>query len=51
MADAVAGEVNGEPKRRDSVYGKAAQMVDCLKITSIARWVTGLGNGLADRRP
>lgn len=52
MADAVAGEVNGEPKRRDSVYGTAAQMVDCLKISSIARWVTPLGgNHLADRRP
>lgn len=52
MADAVAGEVNGEPKRRDSVYGTAAQMVDCLKISSIARWVTPLGgNSLADRRP
>jgi type IV secretory pathway TraG/TraD family ATPase VirD4 len=52
MADAVAGEVNGEPKRRDSVYGTAAQMVDCLKISGIARWVTPLGgNTLADRRP
>lgn len=52
MADAVAGEVNGEPKRRDSVYGTAAQMVDCLKISGIARWVTPLGgNAQADRRP
>jgi type IV secretory pathway TraG/TraD family ATPase VirD4 len=52
MADAVAGEVNGEPKRRDSVYGTAAQMVDCLKISGIARWVTPLGgNAQSDRRP
>ena len=52
MADAVAGEVNGEPKRRDSVYGTAAQMVDCLKINGIARWVTPIGgNAEGDRRP
>ena len=52
MADAVAGEVNGEPKRRDSVYGTAAQMVDCLKISSIAQWVTATGSStVADRRP
>lgn len=52
MADAVAGEVNGEPKRRDSVYGTAAQMVDCLKISGIARWVaTTAGSSAADPRP
>ncbi|NQX37107.1 type IV secretory system conjugative DNA transfer family protein [Herbiconiux sp. VKM Ac-2851] len=52
MADAVAGEVNGEPKRRDSVYGTAARMVDCLKIGKIARWVTALGgDSAADPRP
>jgi type IV secretory pathway TraG/TraD family ATPase VirD4 len=52
MADGLAGEVYGEPKRRDSVYGTAAQMVDCLKISSIARWVTALdGNAVSDRRP
>lgn len=52
MADAVSGEVNGEPRRRDSVYGTAAQMVDCLKISGIAKWVTPLGGNVdGDRRP
>ncbi|WP_104134096.1 type IV secretory system conjugative DNA transfer family protein [Cryobacterium sp. Y62] len=52
MADAVAGQVNGESRRRDSVYGTAAQMASCLKVRSIAQWVTPLGGNLAgDSRP
>ena len=52
MADAVDGQVNGEPRRRDSVYGTAAQMASCLKVRAIAEWVTPVGGNLAgDRRP
>jgi type IV secretory pathway TraG/TraD family ATPase VirD4 len=52
MADAVDGQVNGESRRRDSVYGTAAQMASCLKVRAIAQWVTPLGgNADADRRP
>lgn len=40
MAAAVDGEVNGEPRRRDSVYATAAQMAACLKVRAIAEWVT-----------
>lgn len=51
MADAVDGQVNGEPRRRDSVYGTAAQMASCLKIRAIAQWVTPVGGMTGDRRP
>lgn len=52
MADAVDGQVNGESRRRDSVYGTAAQMASCLKVRAIAKWVTPVGgNAAADRRP
>ena len=52
MADAVDGHVNGEPRRRDSVYGTAAQMASCLKVRAIANWVTPVGgNVTGDRRP
>ena len=51
MADAVDGQVNGEPRRRDSVYGTAAQMASCLKVRAIADWVTPVGgNVTGDRR-
>jgi type IV secretory pathway TraG/TraD family ATPase VirD4 len=50
MADAVDGQVNGEPRRRDSVYGTAAQMASCLKVRAIADWVTPRSGGGADRR-
>jgi type IV secretory pathway TraG/TraD family ATPase VirD4 len=51
MADSVAGQVNGEPRRRDSVYGTASQMASCLKVRAIASWVTPVaGNKDADRR-
>jgi type IV secretory pathway TraG/TraD family ATPase VirD4 len=49
MADAVDGEVNGEARRRDSVYATASQMASCLKVVAIAKWVTPLGQG--DYRP
>ena len=49
MADAVSGQVNGESRRRDSVYGTAAQMASCLKVRAIAQWVTPQGN--SDSRP
>jgi type IV secretory pathway TraG/TraD family ATPase VirD4 len=49
MADAVSGQVNGESRRRDSVYGTAAQMASCLKVRAIARWVTPQGD--FDPRP
>lgn len=52
MADAVDGQVNGEPRRRDSVYGTAAQMASCLKVRAIALWVTPIGGSVAgDPRP
>lgn len=52
MADAVDGQVNGESRRRDSVYGTAAQMASCLKVRAIAQWVTPTGGNMAgDRRP
>jgi type IV secretory pathway TraG/TraD family ATPase VirD4 len=52
MADSVAGQVNGESRRRDSVYGTAAQMASCLKVRAIAAWVTPVGgNQDGDRRP
>ena len=52
MADAVDGQVNGESRRRDSVYGTAAQMASCLKVRAIAQWVTPIdGNLTGDRRP
>ncbi|MDH6238555.1 TraM recognition domain-containing protein [Cryobacterium sp. CG_9.6] len=52
MADAVDGQVNGEPRRRDSVYGTAAQMASCLKVRAIGQWVTPLGGNVAgDSRP
>ncbi len=52
MADAVDGQVNGESRRRDSVYGTAAQMASCLKVRAIAHWVTPVGDNMAgDRRP
>ncbi|WP_104135171.1 type IV secretory system conjugative DNA transfer family protein [Cryobacterium sp. Y62] len=52
MADAVDGQVNGEPRRRDSVYGTAAQMASCLKVRAIGQWVTPLGGNLTeDYRP
>lgn len=52
MADAVDGQVNGEPRRRDSVYGTAAQMASCLKVRAIAEWVTPQGGHVdADPRP
>jgi type IV secretory pathway TraG/TraD family ATPase VirD4 len=52
MADAVDGEVNGEPRRRDSVYGTAAQMASCLKVRAITRWITPIGSSsAADPRP
>jgi len=52
MADAVAGQVNGENRRRDSVYGTTAQMASCLKVRSIAQWVTPLGGNMdGDTRP
>lgn len=50
MADAVSGQVNGESRRRDSVYGTAAQMASCLKVRAIAAWVTPQGGG-HDPRP
>ncbi|PVZ93316.1 conjugal transfer protein [Amnibacterium flavum] len=50
MADSVSGHVNGESRRRDSVYGTASQMAACLKVRAIARWVTPQGDEL-DRRP
>ncbi len=53
MADAVSGQVNGESRRRDSVYGTAAQMASCLKVRAIAQWVTPQGSsdpGLPSRR-
>ena len=50
MADAVSGQVNGESRRRDSVYGTAAQMASCLKVRAIAQWVTPQGDG-HDPRP
>jgi type IV secretory pathway TraG/TraD family ATPase VirD4 len=50
MADAVDGQVNGESRRRDSVYGTAAQMASCLKVRAIAHWVTPTG-GNADADP
>lgn len=49
MADAVSGQVNGESRRRDSVYGTAAQMASCLKVRAIAQWVTPQGD--FDPRP
>ncbi|MFI8634234.1 type IV secretory system conjugative DNA transfer family protein [Microbacterium sp. NPDC077663] len=49
MADAVSGQVNGESRRRDSVYGTAAQMASCLKVRAIAQWVTPQGG--FDSRP
>ena len=49
MADAVSGQVNGESRRRDSVYGTAAQMASCLKVRAIAEWVTPQGG--VDPRP
>lgn len=49
MADAVSGQVNGESRRGDSVYGTAAQMASCLKVRAIAQWVTPQGN--FDPRP
>ncbi|THG29289.1 type IV secretory system conjugative DNA transfer family protein [Naasia lichenicola] len=51
MADAVASQVYGEPRRRDSVYGTASQMAACLKIKSIAAWVTPQGEDGVDLRP
>jgi type IV secretory pathway TraG/TraD family ATPase VirD4 len=52
MADAVDGQVNGESRRRDSVYGTAAQMASCLKVRAIAQWVTPMGGNMElDRRP
>ena len=45
LADAVAGQVHGENRRRDSVYGTAAQMASCLKVRSIASWVTARTGG------
>ena len=52
MADAVDGQVNGEARRRDSVYGTAAQMASCLKVRAIAHWVTPTGGSVAaDSRP
>ncbi|WP_104176934.1 type IV secretory system conjugative DNA transfer family protein [Cryobacterium sp. Y50] len=52
MADAVDGQVNGEPRRRDSVYGTAAQMASCLKVRAIGQWVTPLGGNMTgDSRP
>nr|WP_236900951.1 TraM recognition domain-containing protein [Cryobacterium arcticum] len=52
MADAVDGQVNGESRRRDSVYGTAAQMASCLKVRAIGQWVTPLsGNTATDTRP
>lgn len=50
MADAVSGQVNGESRRRDSVYGTAAQMASCLKVRAITEWVTPQG-GAQDPRP
>lgn len=49
MADSVSGQVNGESRRRDSVYGTAAQMASCLKVRAIAEWVTPQGEH--DPRP
>lgn len=51
MADSVSGQVNGESRRRDSVYGTAAQMASCLKVRAIAQWVTPVGGNDNDRRP
>lgn len=52
MADAVDGQVNGESRRRDSVYGTAAQMASCLKVRAIAEWVTPQGpDSASDPRP
>jgi type IV secretory pathway TraG/TraD family ATPase VirD4 len=52
MADGVDGQVNGESRRRDSVYGTAAQMASCLKVRAITQWVTPLGGNMElDRRP
>jgi type IV secretory pathway TraG/TraD family ATPase VirD4 len=50
MADAVDGEVNGEPRRRDSVYGTAAQMASSLKVRAITEWITPMG-GVVSRDP
>lgn len=50
MADAVSGQVNGEFRRRDSVYGTATQMASCLKVRAIAQWVTPQ-TGAHDPRP
>lgn len=52
MADAVSAHVNGEPRRRDSVYGTASQMASCLKVKVIADWVTPReGDPSRDSRP
>lgn len=51
MADAVDGEVNGEQRRRDSVYATASQMASCLKVRAIAEWVTPIGSMATDQRP
>jgi type IV secretory pathway TraG/TraD family ATPase VirD4 len=51
-ADALASEVNGEPKRRDSAYATASTMASCLKISRIAKWVNPTtGDPRTDRRP
>jgi type IV secretory pathway TraG/TraD family ATPase VirD4 len=51
-ADALASEVNGEPKRRDSAYATAATMANCLKITRIAKWIAPTtGDPRTDPRP
>jgi type IV secretory pathway TraG/TraD family ATPase VirD4 len=51
-ADALASEVQGEPKRRDSAYATAAIMTDCLKIERIAKWITPTtGDPRTDPRP
>jgi type IV secretory pathway TraG/TraD family ATPase VirD4 len=51
-ADALAAEVNGEPKRRDSAYATAATMTTCLKIEGIAKWITPTtGDPRTDPRP
>lgn len=47
-ASRLSGQVNGESRRRDSVYGTAAQMASCLKVRAIAEWVTPQGGGHAD---
>ncbi|WP_336626328.1 MULTISPECIES: hypothetical protein [unclassified Microbacterium] len=50
MFDAVSGQVNGESRRRDSVYGTAGQMASCLKVRAIAEWMTPHGRA-EDLRP